>query len=62
MFLTVRELADATRLCKMTIYRHIEAGKLEARRFGRSYRIPVESARAYLKNEGYDPLNGTGPH
>jgi excisionase family DNA binding protein len=56
VFLTVREIADATRLCKMTIYWHIESGKLEARKFGRSYRIPVESARAYLKNEGYDPL------
>lgn len=47
-FLTVAELAGLTRLSKMTIYRLIHAGELQARRYGRIFRIPVEPARQYL--------------
>lgn len=52
-FVTVKEMAALTRLSKMTIYRALEAGDLERRRFGRSIRIPVESARHYLTSTGY---------
>jgi len=54
VFLTVAEMAEATRLSRMTIYRHIHSGTLDASRFGGCYRIPVESARRYLQNPARD--------
>lgn len=39
-FLTVREVAELTKLHEMTIRRYIRAGKLEAVRIGRRIRIP----------------------
>lgn len=50
-FLTVAELATALRLSKMTVYRLISSGELEAVRAGRSYRIPEEAAGAYMRGE-----------
>lgn len=44
-FLTVAEVAEMMRVSNMTVYRLVNAGKLPAIRFGRSYRIP-ESAVA----------------
>jgi excisionase family DNA binding protein len=38
-YLTAEELAAALRVCKMTIYRHANAGTLPGRRVGRSWRF-----------------------
>lgn len=46
--LTVAEVARALRVSKMTIYRLIDAGELQAIRVGRSYRVPESAYRAYL--------------
>ncbi len=42
-FLTVREVAELTKLHEMTIRRYIRAGKLEAVRIGRRIRIPRQA-------------------
>src|SRR4051794_35441756 len=47
-FLTVAQVALAMRVSKMTVYRLVHSGELEAIRVGRSFRIPEEAVRAYL--------------
>lgn len=48
-FLTVPEIAATMRVSKMTVYRLIHEGELESIRVGRSFRVPEESFRAYLR-------------
>ncbi len=48
-FLTVAEVADLTRVSRMTVYRLIHSGELPAVRFGRSYRVPEEVVSAALQ-------------
>lgn len=47
-FLTVAEAAEVMRVSKMTVYRLIHKGEVEAVRAGRSFRIPAAPLRAYL--------------
>lgn len=47
--LTISEVAAALRVSKMTIYRLIHAGELEAFRIGRSFRVPSAALREYLR-------------
>jgi excisionase family DNA binding protein len=49
VFLKVAEMATIARVSDMTIYREIHNGNLGAQRYGRAFRIPVESARRYLQ-------------
>lgn len=53
-FLTVAELAATMRVSKMTIYRAVNLGDLEAVRHGRTIRIPEAAAAAYLRSNGGD--------
>jgi excisionase family DNA binding protein len=46
--LTVREVADATRVSTMTVYRLIRAGALPAIRVGKHFRIRESDLSAYL--------------
>lgn len=48
-WLTVRELAKALRLSRMSVYRAVEAGEIEHYRFGRQIRIRRAAADAYVK-------------
>lgn len=48
-FLTVREVAEALRVSKMTVYRLVGSGELESKRIGRSFRIPEKALSRYLK-------------
>lgn len=48
-FLTVAEVAAVLRVSKMSVYRLIHAGELEAVRFGRSFRVTEGAVDAYLK-------------
>lgn len=50
-YLTVREYADRLRVNRVTVYRRIKAGEIEAERVGRSIRIPV-AATARPATEG----------
>jgi excisionase family DNA binding protein len=46
--LTVAEVATLLRVSKMSVYRLIHNGELEAVRFGRSFRVPNSAVEAYL--------------
>lgn len=47
-FLTVAEVATQMRVSKMTVYRLVHSGELEAVRVGRSFRVPEHVVEAYL--------------
>lgn len=53
-FLKVMEVATLLRLSKMSVYRLIHAGELEAVRFGRSFRVPEAAVTEYLRQSFYD--------
>ena len=53
-FLTVAEVAAIVRLSKMSVYRLIHSGSLEAVQFGRSFRVPEKSLNDYLAKAYYD--------
>lgn len=53
-FLTVAEVATIMRVSKMSVYRLIHAGDLEAARFGRSFRVPEKAVDDYLKGSYFD--------
>jgi excisionase family DNA binding protein len=48
-FLTVAEVALIMRVSKMTVYRLVQSGELEAIRVGRSFRIPEAAVNQYLR-------------
>jgi excisionase family DNA binding protein len=48
-FLTVSEVARIMRVSKMTVYRLIHSGELEAIRVGRSFRVPEQAVSRYLR-------------
>ena len=53
-FLTVAEVAAIVRLSKMSVYRLIHSGSLEAVQFGRSFRVSEKSLNDYLAKAYYD--------
>ena len=50
-FLTVAEVAAILRLSKMSVYRLIHSGQLEAVQFGRSFRVTEKALNTYLEQE-----------
>ncbi len=48
-FLTVAEVAAVMRESKMTVYRLVHSGELEAVRVGRSFRVPENAVNEYLR-------------
>lgn len=52
-FLTVAEVAARMRVSKMTVYRLVHSGHLEAVRVGRSFRVPEEAVEEYLRRSYY---------
>ena len=55
-FLTVSEVATIMRVSKMSVYRLVHSGELEAIRVGRSFRVPEAAVNSYLR----DAFVGTG--
>ena len=53
-FYTVAEVAAVMRVSKMSVYRLIHSGELEAVRFGRSFRVPESALNAYLARAYFD--------
>lgn len=47
-FLTVQEVATIMRTSKMTVYRLIHSGELDALQIGRSFRVPEPALGTYL--------------
>jgi excisionase family DNA binding protein len=48
-FLTVAEVAAVMRVSKMTVYRLVHSGELNAVRVGRSFRVPEHVVHEYLR-------------
>ena len=48
-FLTVAEVAARIRVSKMTVYRLVHSGQLEAVRVGRSFRVPEDAVDEYIR-------------
>ncbi len=48
-FYLVEELAEKLRVNKMTIYRRIKAGKIEAHKIGKNYRISKSEFDKFLE-------------
>ncbi|MGB7962866.1 MAG: helix-turn-helix domain-containing protein [Propionicimonas sp.] len=48
-FLKVNEVAELLRVSRMSVYRLIHAGELEAVRFGRNFRVPEAAVDEYLR-------------
>ncbi|MBC7595036.1 MAG: helix-turn-helix domain-containing protein [Kineosporiaceae bacterium] len=53
-FLTVAEVATQMRVSKMTVYRLIHSGELEAVRVGRSFRVHEHVVEAYLSKSFFE--------
>ncbi len=53
-FLKVREVATALSVCRATVYRLLDEGRLERYWVGTSIRVPAESLAAYLQASGPD--------
>jgi excisionase family DNA binding protein len=49
-FLAVGEVATIMRVSKMTVYRLVHSGDLEAIRVGRSFRVPEGAVNQYLRS------------
>ena len=56
-FLTIREVAVIVRLSKMSVYRLVHSGELEAVRVGRSFRVPEQAVARYLRDAAFTPGN-----
>ena len=54
-FLTIYEIATMMRISKMSAYRLIHSGELEAIRVGRSYRVPEQAVISYRRGAAYTP-------
>lgn len=48
-FMTVAEVASLMRVSKMTVYRLVKTGELTSVRVGRSFRIPENAVREYIR-------------
>ncbi len=55
-FLTMAEVALIMRVSKMTVYRLVHIGELEAIRVGRSFRVPEAAVHQYLRYAGNTPV------
>jgi len=50
----VAEVAGVMRVSKMSVYRLIHSGELEAVRFGRSFRVPESAVKAFLDTSYFE--------
>ena len=55
-FYKVSEVADRLRVSKMTVYRMIHSGQLEAARFGHTFRVPKRAVNEYLKDSFFEAV------
>lgn len=53
-FLTVAEVAAQMRVSKMTVYRLVHSGELEAVRVGRSFRVPEKAVQTFLEKSFFE--------
>ena len=54
--LTVAEVATVMRVSRMTVYRLIRRGQLQAIRVGRNYRVREDDLEKYLESQAVSEL------
>ena len=54
-FYKVNEVAELLRVSRMSVYRLIHAGDMEAIQVGRSFRVPAHAVDAYL-HDSFDQV------
>ncbi len=60
-YYTLEEVAHLLKVGRMTVYRWVWAGKLQAVRIGRMWRVPHDALEAFLKQgEGKDGEGDSG--
>lgn len=59
-FFTVQEIAGFMQVSKMTVYRLVRNGEIQAMRVGRSYRVPHDALKSYIVNS-IDAMRPTPP-
>ncbi len=52
--MTVAEVADQMRVSKMTVYRLVHSGELQAVRVGRSFRVPESAVEEFLAKSYFE--------
>jgi excisionase family DNA binding protein len=57
-FFTIKEVAEMFRVEKETVYRLVYEGKIEAVKFGGSWRIPTESINKLMNENKNVATNG----
>lgn len=58
-FMTVKEVATFLRVSKMTVYRLVHEGQLDAVRVGRQMRVPEDAVARYVaKDADAEPADG----
>ncbi|MDR1710952.1 MAG: helix-turn-helix domain-containing protein [Propionibacteriaceae bacterium] len=55
-FVTVQEVAEMMRVSRMSVYRMIHSGRLEAVRFGRTFRISEKAVDELLRSAFYEAM------
>ncbi|MFT4299255.1 MAG: helix-turn-helix domain-containing protein [Aeromicrobium sp.] len=53
-FLTIAEVAEQMRVSKMTVYRLVHGGQLNAVRVGRSFRVPQNAVDDFIERSFYE--------
>lgn len=53
-FYLVDELAEKLRVSNMTIYRYIKAGKIDAYKLGKEFRISQEEFNKFINNHKFN--------
>lgn len=61
-FLTVGEVAAIMRVSKMTVYRIVKSGELEAIQVGHSFRVPEPAVKRYLRAAFVTPADAEPDH
>lgn len=59
-FYTVAEVAEMTRVSRMTVYRMVHSGELPAVRVGNSYRVPRSALEQLLGGASDDKREVSG--
>ncbi|MDP9806668.1 excisionase family DNA binding protein [Trueperella bonasi] len=59
-FFTVAEVAEMTRVSRMTVYRMVHSGELPAVRVGNSYRVPKSAVDSLLGGSSTDSREASG--
>ena len=56
-FFTIKEIAEILRLNVVTIYDFVKTGRLQAAKFGKTYRVSDENLKEFINQNRVTDLN-----